>query len=118
MDVRVIEPHPRGMGKVKSNLKRRRPTFIREWRQYRGLTLERLAARVGVTAGALSQLERGLTNYTQPMLEALADALGCEPADLLMRRPGGDDMWTIYESLQPAQKHQAREIIKALKLAS
>ena len=43
--------------------------------------LERLAERIDVTAGALSQLERGDTGYTQPMLEALVEALSCEPAD-------------------------------------
>lgn len=64
-----------GMAKVKSNLKTKRPTFIRAWRQHRQLTLERLAERIDVTAGALSQLERGDVSYTQPMLEALADAM-------------------------------------------
>lgn len=42
---------------------------------------------VGVTHGALSQLERGLIKHTQPMLKALADVLQCEPADLVRRDP-------------------------------
>ena len=61
--------------------------FIRQWRIHRGYTQERLAEIVGVPHGALSQLERGLVNYTQPMLEALAEALRCEPADLIARDP-------------------------------
>jgi len=61
--------------------------FIREWRKYRGLTLEQLAERVDLSHGALSQLERGVINYTQPTLEALASALNCEPADLLTGDP-------------------------------
>lgn len=81
------------MAKVKSRLKHTGPChFIREWRKHRGLTLERLAERVGVTAGALSQLERGEVNYTQPMLEALAESLQTTPGALVSwtpdRQPG------------------------------
>jgi transcriptional regulator with XRE-family HTH domain len=61
--------------------------FIRQWRLHRRLTQERLAEMVGVTHGALSQLERGLIKHTQPMLKALADVLQCEPADLIRRDP-------------------------------
>jgi transcriptional regulator with XRE-family HTH domain len=42
---------------------------------------------IGITHGAISQIERGLITYTQPMLEALAEALQCEPEDLLRRDP-------------------------------
>jgi transcriptional regulator with XRE-family HTH domain len=42
---------------------------------------------VGVTHGALSQLERGRIKHAQPMLEALAEALRCESADLITRAP-------------------------------
>lgn len=61
--------------------------FVREWRKHRQLTLEALAGQIGVTHGALSQLERGETAYTQSMLEALADALECTPSDLISRSP-------------------------------
>jgi transcriptional regulator with XRE-family HTH domain len=107
------------MGKVRTNFKTKRATHIRAWRKYRGLSLERLGERVGVTKGALSQLENGTVAYTQPMLEALADALSCEPQDLLMRDPTDPEgIWSIYDSLTPAGKAQAVEILKALKKAS
>lgn len=61
--------------------------FLREWRKYRRLTQEELAERIDVTAGAISQLENGLINYTQPTLEALADALDCAPGDILSKDP-------------------------------
>lgn len=61
--------------------------YVREWRQYRRLTQEQLAERIGKTHGAISQLERGLVDYTQGMLEALAYALSCEPGDLLSVNP-------------------------------
>jgi len=107
------------MGKVRTNFKTKRATFIRAWRKHRGLSLERLGERIGVTKGALSQLENGTVAYTQPMLEALADALGCEPQDLLMRDPTDPEgIWSIYGSLSPAEQAQAIKILKALKRAS
>ena len=79
------------MAKVKARFKSGHPRhFIREWRKFRGLTLERLAERLEVTAGAISQLERGDTNYTQPMLEALAEALQTTPGALVSWPPEKD----------------------------
>ena len=107
------------MGKVRTNFKTKRATYIRAWRKHRGLSLERLGDRIGVTKGALSQLENGTVAYTQPMLEALADALLCEPQDLLMRDPTeSESILSIYGSLSPAARAQAVEILKALKRAS
>lgn len=73
---------------VHPNPKPQKPRhYVREWRQHRGLTQEALAERIGKTHGAISQLERGLVDYTQGMLEALAYALRCEPGDLLSVNP-------------------------------
>jgi len=103
------------MGKVKSNLKFKRTTFFREWRKHRGFTLEKLAERIGVTAGALSQLERGDTSYTQPMLEALADALNCEPPDLLMRNPlEPESPLSMMNRLKPGSRKKVLDYIKRL----
>lgn len=102
------------MGKVRSNLKTRRKTHIRAWRQHRGFTLERLADRVGVTPGALSQLERGAVGYTQPMLEALADALSCEPSDLIARPPETENgLALVWNAIPVADRPKALEVLKA-----
>lgn len=61
--------------------------FIRAWRMHRKMTQDALAEKIGVTSGAISQLENGLINYTQPTLEAIARALECSPADLLYGPP-------------------------------
>lgn len=90
--------------------------FVRQWREYRGLTQEQLAERVGVTAGTISQLETGRINYRQPLLEALADELHIRPGDLLNVDPTKDDaMWSIWETLEPAQRRQAFQIIETFK---
>lgn len=104
------------MGKVRTNFKGGKPRhFIREWRKFRLLTLERLAERIDVTHGALSQLERGETNYTQPMLEALADALQCTPGDLITRPPGADPgLWLIWENADQPEREQITRLVQGL----
>jgi transcriptional regulator with XRE-family HTH domain len=102
------------VGKVKTNLKTRRATHIRAWRKERGLTLERLADRIGVTPGALSQLERGDVAYTQPMLEALAEALACEPSDLISRPPGTESgLQLVWSQIPIEDRAKALDVLKA-----
>lgn len=92
--------------------------FIRKWRHHRGYTQEQLAEMLGITHGTLSQLERGQINYTQPMLEALAEALRCEPADLIVRDPDRPEApWSILDSLKPEAREQAINYIRFLKQA-
>lgn len=61
--------------------------FIREWRKFRGLTQSELGRRAGLTDGAISHVETGISAYTQKMLEAVAPVLGCTPGDLLNINP-------------------------------
>lgn len=102
------------MGKVKTNFKTKRKTYIREWRKFRDLSQEALAERVGVTAGNLSQIEQGKTSYTQPMLEALAEELRCEPAELLMRDPKADEgIMLVWSKIPEANRSTALDVLKA-----
>lgn len=90
---------------------------IRAWREHRGLTLERLAARVESTAATISRVERSLQPYSQDLLEALADALQCEPADLVMRHPPSKDqleLWTVIQGMPREQQQQAIRVVKAM----
>lgn len=105
------------MAKVRTNFKAPKARhFIRSWRKSRGYTQEQLAEMVGVTHGAISQLERGQTGYTQPMLEAIAAALHCEPADLIMRDPlQAGAPWSIWETLKPAEREKALDYMRFLK---
>ena len=90
-------------------------TFIREWRKYRGLTLEKVADRLDMTPGHISMLERGQRGYTQETLEAVASALQTDVASLLMRDPtDGDGMWSIWDQAKPGQRRQIVEIAKTL----
>lgn len=108
-----------GMGtrvKARINQPQRRRHFIKEWRKHRKMTQEQLAERIGVAVSTISQLETMKQGYSQPTLEAIADVLDCEPADLLMRKPGGDGpVWSIIESLDAPAREQIAEIAKTFK---
>lgn len=65
----------------------RNKLYIREWRNFRGLTLEDLAAALDSSKGYVSELERGIRRYNQDLLEGIAKALKCSPADLLATDP-------------------------------
>lgn len=62
-------------------------TYLRQWRHYSRLTLEEAAYRAGLSHSQLSRIERGQSNYTRSTLEALADAYGCSPSDLIGQDP-------------------------------
>lgn len=63
------------------------PNHLREWRHSRGLSLERLAERVGTDKTQLSRLEKGNRRLTVDWLERLASALQCSSQDLLGEPP-------------------------------
>lgn len=74
---------------VRKTTKERRHVrhHVKEWRAYRGLTQDQLAERVGKTRGLISQIESGITDLTEDMIYAIADAVNCAPWDLLRVNP-------------------------------
>lgn len=60
-----------------------RKTHLRAWRLFKNLTQEQAAERIGIDYTTLGRIERGLVPYSQALLEAAAEAYGCEPWDLL-----------------------------------
>lgn len=93
-----------------------RPSFIRQWRKYRGdMTLEQLADRIEMTASHLSMLERGERPYTQETLEHIAHALQTDAASLLMRDPTRDDaIWSVWEHASTADRNKIVEIARTI----
>jgi DNA-binding XRE family transcriptional regulator len=55
---------------------------LKVWREYRGLTLQALAERCGVTRQMLSMVEHGKANPSVELLSSLARALDCDMDDL------------------------------------
>jgi transcriptional regulator with XRE-family HTH domain len=100
---------------------RHRPTFLRQWRESKSMTLEALAERVGekiggMTHASLSRIERGLQPYSQPILEAIADELtGGDVASLLMRDPSDPHaMWSIWERAKPGQRKRIVDMAQTI----
>lgn len=89
--------------------------FIREWRKHRGFTQEQLASRLEVAVSTISQLETGKQGYSQPTLEAIAEALSCQPADLLIRNPLVEDaVWSIEDQLKRADPAKRETILAVM----
>jgi transcriptional regulator with XRE-family HTH domain len=91
--------------RIGANRQRQRH-FIREWRKHRGYTQGKLAEMVGMSVANLSRVENMDQPYTQDLLELLAEALSVEPPTLIMRSPGRDGLWSLWEQATPAQKQQ------------
>jgi transcriptional regulator with XRE-family HTH domain len=92
----------------------RRRTFFREWRKYRGYTLEQAAEIASMTAGNISAMERGAQGYTQDGLEALAHAYRCDPGQLLNVDPNSSDIWSIWEVAKASDRQKIIEIAKTI----
>lgn len=90
------------------------PFYLKQWRIHRDLSQQKLADRIGTSKGYISELERGKRRYNQDLLEALAYALMCEPADLLIRDPLKEDaIWSIWETVADVDKPRVIAMIKA-----
>lgn len=90
-------------------------TFIRAWRKSAGMNQAELGAYIGVSTATISQIENAETGYKQEYLEGIAEAVGCDPADLLTRAP--DDpapIWKLWDSATPAQRQQFVRVAAAL----
>ena len=93
----------------------RRPTFFKEWRKHRGMTLEAAAEASGMSVGNISAMERGAQTYTQDGLEALAHAYRCEPAQLIMVDPSKEDaIWSIWETAKTGDRQKIVDIARTI----
>jgi transcriptional regulator with XRE-family HTH domain len=68
---------------------------IRAFRHRRGLTLEALAAAAGIHKGHLSRIERGEKAPSVGTLEAIAQALGAQMAELFGESAGAADLVVV-----------------------
>lgn len=101
---------------------RYRPTFIRQWRKKRQLSLRKLAARIESAPGeelisfaSIGRIERGEQPYSQPILEGIAEALGVTPAVLLEVNPEKDGIVIdLVRRLGDARRDDAIKLLKAL----
>ncbi len=87
-----------------------RTNHIRAWRKHRKLSLERLADHVGTSHASLSRVERGLQEWKESLLYALADALQTDAVSLIIRDPTDPEgIWEVWDIAKPVER---RKIIK------
>lgn len=95
--------------------------FIKQWRKSKGLSLRKLANRLVdenfnpiISYASLSRIEKGDQPYTQDTLEALADALSCDAADLITRTPeSSKTILLVWDKIPEADKPKALEVLQA-----
>lgn len=93
---------------------------IRELRKNRGLTLAQLADMIGTSVSHLSEIERGIKNINNHLIERLAGALGTTSA-ALMSMAGGEKLArlnAIAADLDDARLDQMMAFGEALKSAA
>lgn len=106
-----------GMGD--DSIARERPpvrmTYVREWREHRGLNLSRLSQVAGVDVSNLKKLESEKISYSRTMLEKLAAALSCRAGDLLNGPPTAfDELQKRFEGSDEATRAQIMKVVRAL----
>ncbi len=95
--------------------KRRRPTFIKQWREHRQLSQDQLAERLFTSKASISRVENGSQAYTQDFLEACAEALQTDPASLLMRNPTDEDaVWSLWDQAQAGERQMIETIVRTV----
>lgn len=100
-----------------SGMSKPHPFYLKQWRKHRGLTQQLLADRLETSKGYISDLENGKRRYNQDVLEALAYALMCEPADLLMRDPTNEgSMWTIWEAASAVPESERPKLLAMIRV--
>lgn len=97
-------------------------TYIREWREYRGLSLRRLADRLElngpdetISHASIGRIENGQQPYSQPVLEAIATALNVSVTDLLGVDPVKEgEVVDLMRMINDKNRAQAIRVLKAL----
>jgi transcriptional regulator with XRE-family HTH domain len=88
--------------------------FLREWRKFRGYTLEQAAERVGMTHQNLGKIERGKVPYNETLLDLLADIYRADKGSLIMRDPSRpDSFWSIYDQLAAPERERLVQRVEA-----
>jgi len=94
--------------------------FLRQWREFRGMTQDELAEEVDTSKGYLSQMERGDRPYNRKWLLKFATALHIRPDQLLGPPPhlSDKDSWSDANGNgEPAIPFDMRLMRECIKMA-
>lgn len=88
--------------------------FVRQWRHFRGKTLEQLAEDTGLSTSGISQLENLKQGFTGKTLFKLAQALECHPGELLYKDPTSpeNEIALLVDTMSREQQATALGILR------
>lgn len=90
---------------------------LRAWREFRKLTQEELAEKIGTTGAVISLLESGARGLSDKWLRKLAPVLNTRPGFLMEFDPHDADL-SILEAIvdvAPERKNEALQILRVFK---
>ena len=91
-------------------------TYIREWREFRGLGLREMAKLLDMDPGYLSRVECGERRYNQTQLDAIAAVLRTSAVTLISRPPAPaeeEELWRMWDGLSDETRAAIRAMISA-----
>jgi transcriptional regulator with XRE-family HTH domain len=73
--------------------------FLVEWMRFRGITKQtQMMKLTGWSKATMSQLYNGKQDYSPKILREAAEALDCEPFELLMLPTRAESIWRVREA--------------------
>lgn len=93
------------------------PNHLKAWREFREMSQEELAEKVGTTASQISMLETGDRGLSAKWLRKLAPVLKTTPGHLLDHDPSSvdSDIFDIWMGIDQRDRQQAIRVLRALK---
>lgn len=85
--------------------------YLAEWRDFRGLSQEQLAERVGTSKASISRWENYERDMTAKGMVAVAAALGLEPVQLF-RHPDDPPLDDLLAGISPKLRKKAIALVK------
>lgn len=77
-----------------------RAFFLREWREYRQLSIQELAVATQFTTKCIIDLENGRMSYTERILTTLSEVFDCEPWRIIQDTPTKTDSNQLAQLLR------------------
>jgi transcriptional regulator with XRE-family HTH domain len=87
---------------------------VRALRLERNLSLAELASKAGISTGALSQIERGMSSLRVRVIWPLAAALNVEPSALIVDGEPGNDLYCVRAGARRSLPVRSEGIAKQL----
>lgn len=109
-------PHNVNMGKPRKD-KKKSPHYLSAWREFRHMTQEQLAEKVGTTKSSISMIETGDRGLSDKWARRLAAALHTKPGMLLDIHPEDlpSDILEIWADVPESDRAQARQILETFR---